>query len=103
MGGVTFPHYGNIIINGGVNIGENVTIFQGVTIGSVRGKGVPQIGNNVVIGPNSIIIGNITIGNNVMIGAGSIVTKNIPNNATIVGNPAKIINYKGFKHVALYL
>lgn len=102
-GGLTFPHFGNIIINGGVIIGKNVTIFQGVTIGSVRGKGVPKIGNNVVISPNSILIGNITIGNNVFIGAGSVVTKSFPDNVTIAGNPAKIINNNGIYNCNCYI
>lgn len=50
-------------------------MLQGVTIGSVRGKGAPSIGNNVVISANSLILGNINIGDNVMIGAGSVVIR----------------------------
>lgn len=101
--GLCFSHFSCIVINNGCHIGENCTIFQGVTIGSARGKGIPTIGNNVVICANSSIIGNIKVGDNVMIGAGAVVTKDIPDNAVVVGNPARIISYDGPNHVALYL
>lgn len=91
--GLVFGHYSCIIINTNTKIGENCTILQGVTIGSIRGKGVPCIGNNVLICANSMIIGDIKIGKNVVIGAGSIVTKDVLDNATVAGNPAKIISY----------
>lgn len=63
-----------------------------MTIGSNHNKAA-KIGDNVYIGPNVCIVEDVEIGNNVTIGAGSVVTKSIPNNATIVGNYAKIINY----------
>lgn len=81
-------------------IGENCNIGQGVTIGIAgRGekKGVPQIGNKVYIAPGAKIIGKIIIGNNVMIGANSVVTKDVPDNAVVAGVPAKIISYKGWE------
>lgn len=56
-------------------------------------KGPVNIGNNVHIGENVVILSNVKIGDNVVVGAGSVVTKNIPSNATAVGNPAKIIKY----------
>lgn len=73
--GLCFGHFSCIVIAGGYHIGENCTVLQGVTIGSVRGKGAPSIGNNVVISANSLILGNINIGDNVMIGAGSVVIR----------------------------
>lgn len=54
-------------------------------------KGLPIIGNNVVIGTHAQIIGNVTIGNNSIVGAGAIVTHDVPDNVVVVGNPAKIL------------
>ena len=88
-GELIFPHYGTIVINGNAKIGDNAIIFQSVTIGSVAGKGIPKIGNNVTIYPNSIIIGNVTIGDNVIIGAESVIYRDIPDNVTVARNPAK--------------
>lgn len=96
--GFFLGHYGNIVINSKVKIGENCNVAQGVTIGQVnRGKlkGVPKIGNKVWIGANSVIVGNITIGNGVLIAPLSFVNTDIPDNAVVVGNPAKIISYNG--------
>lgn len=53
----------------------------------------PKIGNNVNLGCNVTIIGDVTIGNNVTVGAGAVVVKDIPNNAIVVGNPSRIIGY----------
>lgn len=75
------------------NIGENFTINCNSVIGSKDGSLLecPSFGNNVTLGANVCIIGNIKIGNNVIIGAGSIVINSIPDNVIIAGNPAKII------------
>lgn len=62
-----------------------------LTIGKGFKGGRPKIGNNVLVGANVTIIGDITIGDNVIIGAGSVVVKNVPSNCVIVGNPAKIL------------
>lgn len=75
-------------------IGDNFTCCQLTTIGNkIHGRNdlVPTIGNNVSLGANVTIIGDITIGNNVQIGAGSVVVKNIPSDCVVVGNPARII------------
>lgn len=69
-------------------IGDDVTIYHGVTLGATgkeKGKRHPNIGNNVVIGCDTKILGNINVGNNVKIGAGSIILKDIPDNKTICG------------------
>lgn len=71
-------------------IGKNCCIYQNVTIGEVNRK-APVIGNNCLIGAGAIIIGDIKIGNNVKIGAGAVVTSNIPDNCTVVSQPARII------------
>lgn len=102
--GLLFAHFSCVVINGSCSIGENCTIFQGVTIGSIRGEkgGTPTIGNNVVIASGAKIIGKIKIGNNVFIAPNSVVTKDVPNNATVGGIPAKILNMNGIENCSLY-
>lgn len=93
--GFYIGHFGNIVIHGDAVIGENCNISQGMTIGiSNYGekKGVPTIGNNVFIGPNAGIFGNITIGNNVTIGANAVVTENIPEGKTILPSKMMVID-----------
>ena len=75
-------------------IGENVTIYHGVTLGGVsldKGKRHPTIGNNVIIGAGAKVLGNITIGDNSKIGANSVILKDIPKDSVAVGVPCKII------------
>lgn len=90
--GLYIGHNGPIIINSTTVIGNNVNLSQFTTIGSNKGNAA-QIGDNVYIGPNVCIIENVKIGNNASIGAGSVVTKDIPENATAVGNYARVIHY----------
>lgn len=103
--GLCFAHFSCIIINSTCTIGDNCTIFQGVTIGSVRGNkgGVPIIGNNVVLTSGAKIIGGIKIGHNVIIGANAVVVSDIPDNSVAVGIPAKVISNDGKTKVELYL
>lgn len=93
-------HFGGIIINAKVKIGDNCNISQGVTLGvSGRGenRGVPTIGNNVYIGANAVIVGPITIGDNCVIAANTLVTKSVEANAVVVGVPGVIVNYNSSK------
>lgn len=90
--GLYIGHGGPIIINPTTIIGNNCNLSQFTTIGS-NSNHAAIIGDNVYIAPNVCIIEDVVIGNNVTIGAGSVVTKNIPDNATAVGNYAKVINY----------
>lgn len=90
--GLYIGHGGPIIVNPTAVIGNNVNLSQFTTIGSNHGKAA-TIGDNVYIGPGVCIVEDVKIGNNVTIGAGSIVTKSIPDNATAVGNYAKVINH----------
>jgi serine O-acetyltransferase len=95
--GLTIPHCGTIVLAGKVRIGKNCTLLQGVTIGSNLFKSrfdVATIGDNVLIGAGSKIVGPIKIGDNVTIGANSVVTKDIPSGTVVAGNPAKIISHK---------
>lgn len=89
-GGVIIPHFGDIKLNA-KSIGDNLYIFHNVTIGNDYKTGIPKLGNNIFIGTNVVILGNITIGDNVIIGANSFVTQNIPSNSLVVGNPAKVV------------
>lgn len=87
-----FPHFAlGVIIHPKTKIGDNCKICQNVTIGCRNGVGPPIICNNVFIGTGAVVIGKITIGDNVKIGANSVVTKDVPNNATVVGIPGKVI------------
>lgn len=98
------PHGLNgIIISRKAKLGVNATILHQVTIGirMTAAKSdkkedaiAPEIGDNVFIGAGAKIIGNITIGDNVIIGANAVVTKNVPNNHTVVGNPAIMFETK---------
>lgn len=76
-------------------IGKNCWVNQQVTIGYTNDTDCPTILDNVIIYAGAIVIGNITIGNNSIIGAGAVVTKNVPENAVVVGNPARIIKLNG--------
>ncbi|RZL97973.1 MAG: serine acetyltransferase [Pedobacter sp.] len=89
-------HGQGCVINGQVVMGQNCSVRHLTTIGNKqmadgRFSNSPRIGNNVDIGANAIIIGDITIGDNVVIGAGSVITKSIPANSVVVGNPGKIL------------
>lgn len=90
--GLYIGHGGPIVVNPTAIIGNNVNLSQFTTIGSNKNKAA-TIGDNTYIGPNVCIVEDVVIGNNVTIGAGSVVTKSIPDNATAVGNYAKVINY----------
>lgn len=90
--GLYLGHPCAIVVNPTAVIGNNCNIGHCVTIGS-NNNHAAIIGDNVYIGPNTVLIEDVNIGDNVTIGAGSVVTKNIPKNATACGNYAKIINY----------
>lgn len=91
--GLYIGHFGGIFINEGAQIGGNCTIAQGVTIGTLGlGKaGAPVVGNNVFIGSGAKVLGKIQVGNNVKIGANAVVIKDVPDNATVVGVPARVV------------
>ena len=93
-------HGMGVVIGETAEIGNNVTVFQGVTLGGTgkeKGKRHPTIGDNVVIGAGAIILGAIHIGDNSRIGAGSVVTKSVPPDTTVVGNPSWTIRREGRK------
>jgi len=96
-GGFFIDHGAGVVIGETAEIGENVTLYQGVTLGGTgkeRGKRHPTLGNNVIVGAGTKILGPITIGNNVKIGANSVILKSIPDNSTVVGVPGRITKKK---------
>lgn len=81
-------------------LGDNVTLFQGVTLGGTgkeRGKRHPTLGSNVVAGAGAKILGSVTIGDNVQIGANAVVINSVPPNSTVVGVPGRIVKKEGKK------
>lgn len=91
--GFYLGHWGHLVINPKTRIGNNCNIAQGVTIAQAnRGKkvGVPTIGNEVWIGPNAVLVGNINIGNNVLIAPNAYVNFDVPDNSVVIGNPGII-------------
>lgn len=91
--GFFIAHFGTIIINPAVVMGNNINIAPGVVIGKAnRGekKGVPTLGNNVWIGANSVIVGKISIGNDVLIAPGAYVNMDVPEHSIVIGNPGTI-------------
>ena len=89
---------GNIIVSHHSKIGDYCSIHQGVTCGGAGRRdnyGGPKIGDKVYIAAGAKIIGKINIGNDVMIGANSVVVKNVKDKETVAGVPAKHINFQG--------
>jgi serine O-acetyltransferase len=91
-------HGMGVVIGETTEIGNDVLVFQGVTLGGTgneRGKRHPTIGNNVVIGSGAKVLGSIRIGNHVKIGAGSVVVHPVPDNSTVVGIPGRVVRARG--------
>lgn len=98
--GLFIDHGMGVVIGETSIIGDNVLLYQGVTLGGtglVQGKRHPTIGNNVVIGGGAKVLGNITIGDNSYIGANAVVIKDVPPNSTVVGVPGRITKQDGKK------
>lgn len=96
--GLFIDHGMGVVIGETAQVGDGVTLYQGVTLGGtslLHGKRHPTIGNNVVIGLNSSVLGAITVGENSRVGAGSVVVKDVPPNATVVGVPARVVLQDG--------
>jgi serine O-acetyltransferase len=96
--GFFIDHGMGVVIGETAEVGDFVTLFQGVTLGGTgkeRGKRHPTIGNHVVVGAGAKILGAIRIGDNVKIGANSVVLKSVPPHSTVIGVPARIIKMEG--------
>lgn len=95
--GFFIDHGMGVVIGETSEIGDNVAIYQGVTLGGTsmrREKRHPTLGNNVVVGAGAKLIGAITIGDNVKIGSGSVVITSVPPNATVVGVPGRVVEIR---------
>jgi serine O-acetyltransferase len=91
-------HGMGVVIGETAEIGDDVLIYQGVTLGGTgkeKGKRHPTLGNHVVVGTGAKILGNIRIGNYVKIGAGSVVIHSVPDYSTVVGIPGKVVRVRG--------
>jgi len=91
-------HGMGVVIGETTIIGDDVTLFQGVTLGGTgkeTGKRHPTLHNNVVVGAGARVLGNIVIGENSRIGAGSVVLRDVPDNSTVVGVPGHIVLRRG--------
>ncbi len=87
-------HGMGVVIGETSEIGDDVLIYQGVTLGGTgkeAGKRHPTLGNSVVIGTGAKVLGNITLGDYVKVGAGSVVTRSVPAHSTVVGIPGRIV------------
>ncbi|MCL2403080.1 MAG: serine O-acetyltransferase [Coriobacteriia bacterium] len=93
-------HGMGVVIGETTIIGDDVTLYQGVTLGGTgkeTGKRHPTLGNGVVVGVNASVLGAIELGNNSKVGGGAVVVRDVPDDATVVGIPAKIVGEKAEK------
>lgn len=103
--GLFIDHGSGVVIGETAEVGDNCTIYQGVTLGGTgkeKGKRHPTVGNNVVISTGAKVLGSFTVGDNVKIGAGSVVLKPVPSNCTVVGVPGRIVIRDGQKVDSAY-
>ncbi|SHJ40615.1 serine O-acetyltransferase [Hathewaya proteolytica DSM 3090] len=92
--GLFIDHGFGVVIGETTVIGDNVTLFQGVTLGGTgkdKGKRHPTLGDNIIVGCGAKVLGPINIGNNVKVGANSVVLKDVPPDCTVVGIPGRIV------------
>ena len=101
--GLFIDHGSGVVIGETAVIGDNCTIYQGVTLGGTgkeTGKRHPTLGNNVMVGAGAKLLGNFTVGDNTKIAAGAVVLGDVPENSTAVGIPARVVRSKGEKIVS---
>ena len=92
--GILIDHGSGVVIGETAELGDRITIYHGTTLGGTgkeKGKRHPTVGDNVVIGAGSKVLGNIKIGSNSKIGANSVVLDDVPEGATVVGIPGKVV------------
>lgn len=98
--GLFIDHGSGVVIGETAEIGENVTLYQGVTLGGTgfqSGKRHPTVGDNVTIGSGAKLLGPITVGHGAKIGANSVVVEDVPPRSTVVGNPGHPVKVEGRK------
>jgi serine O-acetyltransferase len=95
--GFFIDHGMGVVIGETAEVGDNVTLYQGVTLGGTgkeRGKRHPTLGNDVLVGVGAKVLGAITIGDGARIGGGAVVLRDVPPHATAVGVPAKVVSFR---------
>lgn len=98
--GLFIDHGMGVVIGETAEIGDNVTLYQDVTLGGTGkdvGKRHPTVGDNVVIGAGAKVLGPFRVGDNVKIGASAVVLKEVPDGATVVGNPGRVVRRDGVR------
>ena len=98
--GFFIDHGMGVVIGETAEIGDYVTLFQGVTLGGTgkeKGKRHPTLGSHVVVGSGAKVLGNIRIGDSVKIGANSVVLRSVPSNSTVTGIPGRIVKSIGVR------
>lgn len=98
--GLFIDHGMGVVIGETSVLGDNVTLFQGVTLGGTgkeKGKRHPTLGNDVVVGAGAKVLGNITLGDHVSVGANAVVLNDVPANSTVVGVPGRVARREGKK------
>ena len=98
--GLFIDHGNGVIIGETTIIGDNVTLYQGVTLGGTgkeKGKRHPTIGDNVMVSAGAKVLGSFTVGENSKIGAGSVVLSEVPPNSTVVGVPGRVVKRDNVK------
>lgn len=96
--GLFIDHGMGVVIGETAEVGDNVTLYHGVTLGGTgkeKGKRHPTIGNNVVVATGAKVLGPIVVGDFAKIGAGSVVLNNVPAHTTVVGVPGRVVIYDG--------
>ena len=98
--GLFIDHGMGLVIGETAELGSNVTLYQGVTLGGTgkeKGKRHPTIGNNVVVSSGAKVLGSFKVGDNSKIGSGSVVLKEVPPNSVVVGVPGRIVTRDGVR------
>lgn len=98
--GLFIDHGHGVVIGETAIVGDNVTLYQGVTLGGTgkeQGKRHPTVGNNVMISAGAKVLGSFTIGENSKIGAGSVVLSEVPPNSTVVGVPGRVVKMNNIR------
>lgn len=96
--GFFIDHGMGVVIGETSEIGDDVTLYQGVTLGGTgkeKGKRHPTLGNNVMVGAGAKILGSIKLNDDVKVGAGSVVLDSVPENSTVIGVPGRVVVRKG--------
>jgi serine O-acetyltransferase len=99
--GLYIGHYGGIVVNDQVTIGNDCNINHGVTIGVKYGgksPGVPVLGDRIFLGPGSVVIGGIRLGNDVAVGANAVVLESVEESGVVAGIPGRVVSFGGSSH-----